>query len=396
MVMTSTQRGWRWLLLASALCILGCSCSTNSGDDDYEGYPYPPRTDVIVVRNPTVQPTTRLDPTTFDDFLRTFHSKGGEVLDPVNLSEAQQKQITATLDKYFGTPTTPMVLDIPDDQANRLNLNSETLKGTVRRYKSSCVQCHGATGNGRGPTGQFSEPMPRDFRLGKFKLVTGMGHATGRPRIADLQRVMQFGLPGVTGMGASGLKDADNAALAGYVVYLSLRGEVEAALIREVLDIEGNPNPEYDALAKATLTKALVEWIKADEPNPWTMPVDEKPTEVTPAHAESIRRGATLFASAKTGCATCHEKHGSTPTYRYNVWGIPYRVRDLTQKDRHFVREGFDGMETARLFKFGLHSAAMPAQPELSERELMDLVNFTRELPYPARLPAELRPQNSK
>jgi mono/diheme cytochrome c family protein len=301
--------------------------------------------------------------------------------------------VTATLDKYFGTPTSPKVLDISDDQACRLNLQSTTLQGTVRRYKQSCVQCHGATGNGRGPTGQFSEPMPRDFRLGKFKLVTGMGHANGRPRIADLQRVMKLGLPGVPGMGPSGLNDTENSSLAGYVVFLSLRGEVEAALLREVLDVEGNPNPDYDALAKQTLQKALHEWTKADEPNPWTTTTTERPDEVTPEYTDSIRRGAALFSSAKTGCVTCHENYGSTPTYRYNVWGIPYRVRDLTQRDRHFVR---DGLDAARLLKFGLHSANMPAQPELSEQELNDLVNFTRELPYPARLPVELRSQNAK
>lgn len=391
--MTSTQRGWRTLWLASALCFFGCSCSSNFIEDDYEGYPYPVRTDVIVLRNPTVLPTTRPDPSTFDDFLRTFPSIGGEVLDPANLSESQQKAITATLDQYFGTPTSPKILDITEEQANRLNLNSDTLKGTVRRYKHSCVQCHGATGNGRGPTGLFSEPMPRDFRLGKFKLVTGKGHATGRPRQADLKQVMKLGLPGIPGMVASGLTDTENAAFAGYVVYLSLRGEVEAALLREVLDVEGSPNPDYDALAKQTLQKALHAWIKADEPNPWTMTVADGPKETTPEYTESIRRGAALFGSAKTGCATCHENYGSTPTYRYNVWGIPYRVRDLTQRDRHFVR---DGLDAARLFKFGLHSANMPAQPELSEQELIDLVNLTRELPYPARLPAELRFQNAK
>ena len=194
-------------------------------------------------------------------------------------------------------------------------------------------------------------------------------------------------------MVASGLTDTENAAFAGYVVYLSLRGEVEAALLREVLDVEGSPNPDYDALAKQTLQKALADWIKADEPNPWTMTVADGPKEVTPEYTESIRRGAALFGSAKTGCATCHENYGSTPTYRYNVWGIPYRVRDLTQRDRHFVR---DGLDAARLFKFGLHSSNMPAQPELSEQELTDLVNLTRELPYPARLSAELRFQNAK
>ncbi len=387
------QRGWRLAIIAAALCFfVGCSGSSN-GEEEYGGYPYPPRQDVIVVRNPTVLPNTRLDPSTFDEFLRTFPAIGGEVLDPANLSEDQQKAITATLDRTFGTPTTPIVLNISDEQANRLNLNSAILQGTVRRYKNSCVQCHGATGNGRGPTGMFSEPMPRDFRLGKFKLVTGMGHATGRPRMADLQRVMKLGLPGVPGMGRSGLSDAENSALAGYVIYLSLRGEVEAVLLREVLDLEGNPNPDYDALAKRTLQKALDDWTKADEPNPWTLAVADRPDDVTPEYTDSIRRGAALFGSAKTGCVTCHENYGSTPTYRYNVWGIPYRVRNLTDRDRHFVRDGF---ETARLFKFGLHSANMPAQPELSEQELTDLVNFTRELPYPAWLPAELRPQNTK
>ena len=37
-------------------------------------------------------------------------------------------------------------------------------------YLEHCVQCHGISGDGRGPTAAFLNPYPRDFRLGKFQI----------------------------------------------------------------------------------------------------------------------------------------------------------------------------------------------------------------------------------
>jgi mono/diheme cytochrome c family protein len=110
---------------------------------------------------------------------------------------------------------------------------------------------------------------------------------------------------------------------------------------------------------------------------------------VTAEYAESIRRGQKLFVSQQAACTSCHTDYGRTPTYRYDVWGVPNRVRDLTDKTRHWAREPAD---FARQLKVGIHAANMPAVPSgTTDREVADLVHFVRELPFPQRLPEDVR-----
>ena len=69
-----------------------------------------------------------------------------------------------------------------------------TLVDSAELYRQQCVHCHGNAGGGDGPTAPFLNPLPRDYRQGKFKFTAVKDKA--RPRRADLYRILTDGLYG--------------------------------------------------------------------------------------------------------------------------------------------------------------------------------------------------------
>src|SRR5690242_19051138 len=63
----------------------------------------------------------------------------------------------------------------PGGPASRATTAPVTLAEVARGqqlYQKYCVICHGATGEGNGPAAMMLDPRPRNFRLGKFRLIT--------------------------------------------------------------------------------------------------------------------------------------------------------------------------------------------------------------------------------
>src|ERR671935_235750 len=73
----------------------------------------------------------------------------------------------------------------------------ETLAHGSRVYRVHCLQCHGVTGDGRGPTAAWVNPHPRDYRQGIFKFQSrdqteDKGYGTVRkPAKEDLVRTLR-------------------------------------------------------------------------------------------------------------------------------------------------------------------------------------------------------------
>ncbi|HET6326488.1 MAG TPA: cytochrome c, partial [Planctomycetaceae bacterium] len=123
----------------------------------------------------------------------------------------------------------------PPQAGDKFTLLGPMLTQGHKLYMTHCEHCHGVTGDGRGPTGRWVNPHPRDYRQGVFKFMSVDQTAGPQPpRRDDLQRVLQQGIEG-TAMPSFGvqLAPADLEDLVSYVIHLSLRGKVEFDVIKD-------------------------------------------------------------------------------------------------------------------------------------------------------------------
>jgi len=117
-------------------------------------------------------------------------------------------------------------------------------------YSQSCRPCHGARGDGQGPSSGALNPPPRDFTRGLFKFVSV---AAGQlPTDEDLGRTITRGLAG-TAMRGWDLPPAQVADVIGYLKTLSPRWTTEAP----GTPLVGEPDPwtarQGDAVARGKL-----------------------------------------------------------------------------------------------------------------------------------------------
>lgn len=277
-----------------------------------------------------------------------------ELTDSVDL-EPVRGEVDTILLELFGTPDQPRwpeYLQSNDQASNLVSIDRlQRAAGSVRSdeedvhyglYREHCILCHGVSGNGLGATSRLLNPYPRDFRLGKFKFKsTPIG---SRPTRDDLRQLLQRGIAGTSMPSFSLLPEDDIEALVDYVIYLSIRGEVERGLLMRAtyeLDLDAgerlidsdqpgtmgvaqnltdtNSNSNFNITVelvssvarKWLFAKALVLTVPP--------PPDEVPiygTELTnraarERSAESIAHGRELFQGKVANCASCHGPLGA-------------------------------------------------------------------------------------
>lgn len=340
---------------------------------EYEPYPvYPPRLDPIVLANPPSHPVAPAEAGKLDDWLIGHGTRGGRVLNLKSIDDAKRATVAATVDSLFGTPVAPTVVSVSPAVAS-LGLTPVELAEGSQLYRRHCANCHGITGDGRGPAGLFVYPHPRDVRAGKMKFVSAEGDTATRD---DLAKIIRDGVPG-TSMPPFRLSDDRTVdRLVTATIHLSLRGEVESKLLTQLAEDEPD---DVNAEARRLLDRALTRWASA---TPVTVPPEP------PADDDAIRRGYALFVSAKAGCLSCHEDFGRKDAYRYDAWGTAARVANLAERE---MRGGADAADVFRRIRLGIAAVGMPAQPTLTDREVWDLVEFVKTLPTPTKLPADVR-----
>ena len=154
--------------------------------------------------------------------------KENKLRDPTLIPKADRKLMEEVLLELFGSPASPRVR-VPSEIVKSLRLEDDHLEHGSSLYRLHCLHCHGVTGDGRGPTGRWVNPHPRDYRQGLFKFMS-VDQTAGpqQPRRDDLYRVLQQGVEG-TAMPSFGvqLPAADLDDLVSYVIHLSMRGKVE-------------------------------------------------------------------------------------------------------------------------------------------------------------------------
>jgi len=410
---TGSVRKWgSWALVSFVPFVLLPFLSTSCADR--EGYPedldYPARTDLIVDETPKLSPNNLSAPGAFEKSIADLALVGGKILDPAANQDPWRAELNELLKEHFGTPAFPRVgasKDGLESAANALNLDPKTLELGSMAYRRHCLQCHGLAGDGRGASGIWVHPAPRDFRQGKFKfLSTSTARNLNRPSRDDLVRTFKVGVHG-TSMPAFGLlAEEELQAIASYVIHLSIRGEMEFTILRTLLkpksqivflfenflpDEEVSKDQEKLSVFVPKYLKEILSQYALAEKSILQAPEYPYKDEDLP---ESIKRGHRLFSSQAPdalGCVSCHVDYGRSSPWQYDEWGSVSRPSNLTSG---IFKGGRRPIDLYWRMKRGIPPSKMPAVTITGgdeDKKIWDLINFIENAPYPAKLPPEVR-----
>jgi mono/diheme cytochrome c family protein len=398
--------------LAVAVWLSGCENSF-----EYARYPkdlrYPVRTDLVVVDSPASDASRWPAPGRLDEGVKQAASAGGKVVDPNQIPSDLRAAMQEALTDLFGTPHSPQVGSAAGDDEEVVKQVKDDLKlrddsnhpfAALSRgsalYRRHCVHCHGLTGDGRGPTGPWIDPFPRDYRSGKFKFISTDPNkvANRKPRREDLLRTLHTGVEG-TAMPSFGiLPEEDLNDLASYVMHLSIRGEVEYQLVTNSPAGNGTYTTKDDIAQAAhdELLPSVVKMWADSEANLYTPAKDSYKELTSKEKAESIRRGYELFSdpskNAKAGCILCHVDYGRQSALKYDKWDTIVRPMNLTSG---VYRGGRRPIDVFWRIRCGIDPSNMPAnKPDTGmkdDKDVWDVVNFVQALPYPQMLPSDVR-----
>ncbi len=199
-------------------------------------------------------------------------------------------------------------------------------------YDKHCVECHGASGRGDGPSAAFVTPRPRDFTAGKYKIRTT---ETGSvPTTEDLVATVKRGMYGTAMPGWDRLlPDNDIADVVAYIESLA---------------------PQF-----------------SQPPRPVTV------GSGVPTSADSVARGQQAYD--KLQCAKCHGTDGrgtgAVATIFEDDARQPLPASDLTEP--WTFRGGATAREIYLRFRTGMMGTPMPSFADAaSDAEMWDLANY--------------------
>jgi mono/diheme cytochrome c family protein len=319
-------------------------------------------------------------------------------------------------------------LESPVKPGDKFEIIGHRLRKGRSLYMRHCMHCHGASGDGNGPTAKYLNPLPRDYRRGLFKFTST--RRPDKPSREDLKRIVQKGIPG-TYMPAflPALEERELDDIIEYVRWLSMRGEMEHNL-GVALAAEGFSKSGWEKLQKAAAEsddpeaagpkKRLENYVKLDLPQAvngsltalkrnWELAEDSKSVIMPstkrigpddPDYQKSLARGRELFLSTKANCFACHGTTGrgngpQTTSFQKNTmplapapeypepglfddWGNRIQPRDLT---RGIYRGGRRPIDLYWRVKNGIKGTPMPTSP-LPDEQIWDIVNYVLSLPY--------------
>ncbi len=323
----------------------------------------------------------------------------------------------AAYDAATQTITLADQLEVPPGAGDRFAVHpgGMLIQGRLL-YAEHCQHCHGVSGDGEGPTARYLNPRPRDYRLGKFKFTSTM--ASSRAARDDLSRILENGIPGTYMPSFKLLTPTENEALVEYVLWLSMRGELERKAIgmvgidysQSVVEDAGAVSEEFASFIQEDFPDEFSEeatflaegWTEAQESASELLPQ----TPRVPNTAESRARGRELYLSAKAKCATCHGDAGRGDGPQtlavqknaltnedfpepglYDEWGNPIAPRNLRTG---IFRGGRRPVDLYRRLHAGIKGTPMPAFGSvLNDQELWDIVNYVSHLPYEPQVPGQ-------
>lgn len=388
----SARAGAGALTLVVAIGLLGC-------EDGYTpDLNYPSlRTDPIVTK-PAGRPKQLDPPGQLEQHITHLEKEGGKLLDPVKAAGAHRETITKYLQTAFGTPAKPKVPG-DEDELKAMHLDADTLALGSKLYRRHCLHCHGLTGDGRGPTGPWVNPHPRDYRLGRFKFTSSnISEGQRRARRDDIRRTIKNGIEGTSMPSFALLDDKEVDAMISYVIHLSIRGKVEVDLLNKLAEDPDVDTEEVEKFAKRYTDTNRRNWAETEkspievQPPKYTFKIGAPMSEDEKKQLqESIKRGYQQFlgGQGKAGCMSCHNDFGRANDYLYDDWGTIVRPANLSAG---LYRGGRRPVDLFYRIHSGINGAGMSAfAGALQPEDLWDLVNFIQALPYPMMLPDDVR-----
>jgi mono/diheme cytochrome c family protein len=319
-----------------------------------------------------------------------------------------RQDIADALYAMFGTPDEPYVFPESGLDLAKIELAAGPFggneDGTQRGlYRQHCVHCHGISGDGAGPTAQFLNPFPRDYRKGQYKFKSTERPA--KPTHADLKRILMEGIAG-TAMPSFALLPPDEVeALVEYVKYLSIRGETEISMGLTVYANDEDLTMTREALISDHLAPIAANWAAADQQ---VIQIPDHPP--VPDQRAWLAAGEALFRGAKAQCMKCHGPtalgDGSEEPL-FDDWNKEKKPENFAQfllpkqeiKPRNLrlgiYRFGRTPADTYRRLHAGINGTPMPntfigpGNPgNLKPEEVWQIVDYIRSLPYDAVEPA--------
>jgi mono/diheme cytochrome c family protein len=423
-----------WLVLLIPIVVApalpGCG-----GDVYPESLAYPLRTDPIVLDpggneyqepdRPGQLPLYAVKD--MDDLRNPFYAlftdsaKKGWYIDPTKLAASDQAELRDALEDLFGTPAHPKVELISAETRQILQLDETTLKEGSRLYRLYCLQCHGLTGDGRGPTAKWVNPHPRDYRAGLFKFQSVDQADDDRfwpqrpgeppsddkfrpPRRDDLIRTILEGVEGTAMQSYNMLHETELNPIVSYVIHLSIRGQVEEEVLKALKGAVAKEDEAKGIFSTKEANLNLAAFLRGKRNSggkvrevidAWRDAQDDSrrirvaayPIKDgdTAAFEQSVQNGYDIFVNrgpVSGGCTQCHYDFGRKSKFKFDSWGTMVRPRELTKTT---YRGGRRPVDLYYRIHSGINGSGMLKQGgQLTPDQIWDVVNFVRALPYPA------------
>ena len=221
-------------------------------------------------------------------------------------------------------------------------------------FEKNCSICHGLNGDGKGQAAYLLQPKPRNFRAGKFRLVSSQNL---QPTREDIFRTITEGMPGTAMPSWAHLPASDRRALADYVLKLNRDGWYDRGI-----------------RLGYSIAEAQKFATEMTDPGPPILVPPEPPLT-----RNGLEEGRTYYLQA---CAKCHGENGvgkRDPTWR-TAEGFPTWSRNLKQG---VVKGGRDGKQLYLRFFTGLPGTPMPSG-DLSGKQVWHVVQYVQSLSDPA------------
>ena len=224
----------------------------------------------------------------------------------------------------------------------------------------------GSIGDGNGMAAAFLFPKPRNFRFGKYRLVSTENIV---PSESDLDALLVRGMPGSSMPSWAHLKPEERALLIKEIYRLTGEGAGE----RYVLNLKKEQGLSDEEIKAADVQEEIAAYVRGR-----TTPgeVAAVPT-IAATDQAAIARGKEHFV--KQGCVSCHGTEGKGDGVKKMIddEGFPTRPRDLT---RGIYKGGHDPASLFLRVARGMPGTPMPSAPALTEPQVVDLVHYLRSL----------------